>query len=100
MSRLYTTADLKVLRDSSIEEASRILNRPASALRAAKRRYFGGRPHRKFWAEDIASMMEMQTVGVSLVKIARTFDTTVLSLKQHLHRARLHGFGAYPLKGE
>lgn len=99
MSALYTTKDLKVLRDHSTAEAARILGRPEQSIRAAKRRYLGSsRPHRRFWAEDIAQMMEKMEAGASQKEVAEEFCTTAGSLRQHLLRARTHGFGAYPLR--
>lgn len=101
MSAGYTTKDLRILRDRSTAEAARILGRPEQAIRAAKRRYLGsGRPHRRFWAEDIAQMMEKLEAGVSQYAVAKEFCTTVGSLRQHLFRARTHGFEAYPLREE
>lgn len=54
---------------------------------------------RVIFAEDIAQMMELQSIGLSSAEIGCYVGMHKLSVRSTLSRARTGGFDTYPLKG-
>lgn len=55
---------------------------------------------RKFYAEDVAKMLELSSCGLRALLIAEYFNTTASSIRSTMCLARKNGFDAYPLRNE
>lgn len=102
--RPWKTTEIAMIRDHGAnmtsDELSEKLNRTPRAIeqRASdcnlklksiptKRRYF---------AEDVADMMELSDMNVGRVEIARKYRTSSSAISMLLMRAKKHGFDRYP----
>lgn len=56
-----------------------------------------GKP-RKYYAHDIANMMELRAMGFTNEQIGKCYNSTGLQIKKTLSKARKDGIQSYPKK--
>lgn len=102
--KYYTTADLKVIAANTNKIAASILGRSERAIAKARRHY--GLPGvrrkgtRRWYAEDIERIREMNASGVTHREIARMYGVSKSQINQMIYRANRYGLAAYPKKGD
>ena len=55
---------------------------------------------RKWYAEDVANLMEMIESGVKHSIAAEYYDVKIRQIQKVLYLARKHGFAAYPMRNK
>lgn len=95
MTALKTT-ELAVIAANKPSKAAEILNFPVSRVYEARKTYRITRPRRKYYAEDIAAIMERKSGGESWASISRHYGVDRNSLLRSVQRAERKGFDSYP----
>ena len=105
MIKEWTTTELKAVINAYMQDgisaAVEVSGRSklATLRQLARQGVKNGRkkgPERKYYAEDIAAIMEFNNMGLSLEALAVGYRTTARKLSYVLCRARKYGFERYP----
>lgn len=109
MNKPWTTTEQKRLGELyqrfDMNGCSMILDRPVNGVKDMVSRLSLKSPRntggniRQFYAQDIANIFELVSMGFCFNEIAKCFQSNLRTIQTVVRRAESHGFDAYPMRG-